>query len=670
MSPATSPYGDVGNIGIVATFGKDNPSRLGDSGPVSGNPRKRRTIHPLRDALLAGVCTFVVSAVGLAILYQRAHDAQVDAVRIELLQLARATAAQIDGDLLKTLVSPAQEGSPEHLKLLAPLARMHRATHDIYYVYTGVYREGRIYWVLDGAKLYRVPGNDLAPAPIMTLYGLRDAAYEAAYRDGKEYIDPGPRPNADGHSYLSAAAPIRDSHGALVGMFGLDMVLDKLEVRIASMRKVLYLALSVVTLLSIGAGAVAHQLRRFAAAVVTKMRMARAEAEQNAAAAEAANRAKATFLAMMSHEIRTPMNGMLGVADLLRARSTDPEDRKLLDVLSASGESLLRIINDILDFSKIEAEKLELRPRPFRLAVLLDEIDGLLSTQARAKDIHFVIDADPALPLAVMGDAQRLSQVLLNLGNNALKFTDRGEVRLVVRNIQRAPVACIEFCVHDTGIGIGAESLSRLFTPFGQVADGRPHRGDGTGLGLVISQKLVRLMGGEITVTSELGKGSTFRFAVELPVAEMPRLAPSTAPTTHVEALSFLVAEDNPVNQLVIESMLRQLGHAVTVVPNGREALTALARDHFDLVLMDCNMPDLDGLEATRQLRAGACGVRDANVTVIALTANAMDGDREACLAAGMNDFLSKPVSIQSLREAIERARPPVTRLPELRAAS
>ncbi len=395
--------------------------------------KRRRQIHPLRDALLAGICTFIVSAVGLAILYLKAYDAQVAGVRLELLQLARATAAQIDGDLLKTLVSPDQDGSPEHLRALEPIVRMHRATHDIYYTYTGVYREGRIYWVLDGAKVYRVPGNDLAPDPIMTLYKVRDADYEAAFRDGVEYIDPEPRPYADGHKYLSAAAPIRDTGGKLVGMFGLDMVTDKLDERVAAIRRMLYLALAVVTLLSIGAGAVAHQLRKFAAALVEKMRKARAEAELNAANAEAANRAKATFLAMMSHEIRTPMNGMLGVADLLRNMSPDAAQKRLLDILSNSGESLLRIINDILDFSKIEAEKLELRPKPFEVRGLLEELTALLSTQASGKQISFVLDADPQLPAAVVGDRQRLSQVLLNLGNNAVKFTDHGEVRLIVR---------------------------------------------------------------------------------------------------------------------------------------------------------------------------------------------------------------------------------------------
>jgi signal transduction histidine kinase/ActR/RegA family two-component response regulator len=633
-------------------------------------PRQRRKIHPLRDALLAGVLTFVVSAVGLAILYLKAHEAEVDAVRIELLQLARATAAQIDGDLHETLVSPEQQGSPEHLALLEPLARMHRATHDIYYVYTGVYRDGRIYWVLDGANLYRVPGNDLAAAPIMTLYELRDAAYEAAYRDGKEYADPAPRPNADGHSYLSAAAPIHNSQGRVVGMFGLDMVLDKFEKRIASLRQVLLVALGVVTLLSVGAGAVAHQLRRFAAAVVAKMRKARADAEQHAAAAEAANRAKASFLAMMSHEIRTPMNGVLGVAELLRGKLADPEQQKLLDILTGSGESLLRIINDILDFSKIEAEKLELQPRPFLLAGLLAEIEGLLMTQARAKDIDFVIDAESGLPEAVTGDRQRLSQVLLNLGNNAVKFTDRGEVRLVVRRIgpeQGTPH--VEFSVHDTGIGISSESLQRLFTPFGQVDDGGARRDGGTGLGLVISQKLVKLMGGQITVTSEPRRGSVFRFAIDLPPGEVPDSGAAPAPAARGDSLSVLVAEDNAVNQTIIEAMLKQLGHRALLVANGRQALEALARERFDLVLMDCNMPELDGLEATRQLRAGAAGPHAAHVTVIALTANAMGGDREACLAAGMNDFLAKPVSIHLLREAIERARPH-DEPRELRAAS
>ncbi len=623
---------------------------------MSKGTERGRKIHPLRDALLAGVCTFVISAVGLAIVYLRARDAQFDAVRTEMLQMARTMAAEVDGDLHKTLVSPAQQGSPEHLKLLEPLVRMHRAARDVWFVYTGVYRDGRIYWVLDTANGYRIPGNNAAPDPIMKLYENRDAPYERAFRDGLEFADPEARLD-DGHYYLSAAVPVRDSAGNAVAMLGIDMVLDGLDARMAAIRRVLYVALAVVFLLSVAAGAVAHRMRRFASAAVQKLMKARAHAEDNAAKAEAASRAKAAFLAMMSHEIRTPMNGMLGVADLLRNMSPDPSQKKLLDILAGSGDSLLRIINDILDFSKIEAERLELRPRPFELSGLLDELETLLNSQARGKQVTFVIETDPELPPALNGDRQRLSQVLLNLGTNAVKFTDRGEVRLVVRQLSAADgKASLQFTMRDTGIGMSADAMSRLFLPFTQLAESRRHHGGGTGLGLVISQKLVNLMGGEISVSSEPGKGSAFSFTIELPVADLVS-ATGTTQILRLEGISILVAEDNAVNQTIIEAMLRQLGHSITVVRNGREALNALAQDHFDLVLMDCNMPVLDGLEATRMLRAGAAGVRDTSIPVIALTANAMDGDREQCLAAGMNDFLAKPVSIASLRLAIERAR-------------
>jgi CheY-like chemotaxis protein len=209
--------------------------------------------------------------------------------------------------------------------------------------------------------------------------------------------------------------------------------------------------------------------------------------------------------------------------------------------------------------------------------------------------------------------------------------------------------------VNDTGIGISAEAMSRLFLPFTQLAEARRHQGGGTGLGLVIAQKLVNLMGGKIELASEPGKGSSFWFSVELPVAQSIS-ATGTTPVLRLEGMSILVAEDNAVNKTIIEAMLRQLGHGITMASNGREALEALARDHFDLVLMDCNMPEIDGLEATRRLRAGA-GVRDPNVPVIALTANAMNDDREQCLAAGMDDFLAKPVSVAALRQAIERIR-------------
>jgi len=620
-------------------------------GPVI--PAKRK-VSPLRDALYAALITFSTSLVGLSIIYFQAREAQMSSVRTELLNLALTTAAQVDGDLHQTLVSPSQAGSPEHLRALAPLVRMHRAAKDVIYVYTCVQRDGRLNWVLDTSYQYRVPGDGTPskPFPFMMDYRIKDPELMRALNEHVALANTMPV-RAEHHSYLSAFAPVYDSKGEFVAILGVDMVLDALDARMASLKRASAVALFVVLALSAVAGFVALRIRKFSAAIVNKLRAARAHAEQNAAAAESASRAKAVFLAMMSHEIRTPMNGMLGVADLLRTMSPNAEQKKLLDILGSSGESLLRIIDDILDFSKIEAERLELRPRPFAIRGLLDELDMLLNAQARTRQVAFVIDADDKLPAAVDGDRQRLSQILLNLGTNAVKFTDRGEVRLVVRLLDESDgKARVEFTMRDTGIGMSAEALTRLFTPFTQVADSR-HRG-GTGLGLVITQKLVTLMGGEIRVTSVPGKGSSFVFSLELPVAE----AAVTAATTQIrriESLSILVAEDNAVNQTIIEAMLRQLGHRIRMVGTGRAALEALALEPFDLVLMDCNMPEMDGLEATQQLRAGKAGARSSHLPVIALTANAMDGDRERCLAAGMNDFLAKPVTIAALRAAIDR---------------
>ena len=621
--------------------------------PQAVTPTKR-AVHPLRDALIAALVTFATSAVGLVILYLSARDAQLQAVRGELLQLARAMASQVDGDLHATLVSPAQDGSPEHLRALAPLARMHAATEDVVDVYTGIIRDGRVYWILDSN--YGKPASDEnEPAdPIMSEYLGDDLELREALTRKIAIANAQPV-NETLHTYLSAFAPFYDSAGKFAGVLGVDMILDALDERMASIGHVFLMALAAVLALSLGAGTVALRMRMGAARAVKKLRVARAQAEASAAAAEAATQAKADFLAMMSHEIRTPMNGMLGVADLLRSMSPEPKQKKLIDILTASGHALLRIINDILDFSKMEAEKLELRPKPFALAGLLDELQHLLSAHARAKQVRLAVDADANLPVGVNGDRQRLSQVLLNLGSNAVKFTDGGEVRLIVRVLQVVNgKARLEFSVRDTGIGMDAESMGRLFTPFTQLAESSRHRGGGTGLGLVIAQKLVNMMGGRIRVQSEKGRGSVFTFAIEMPPAE---LASSTTTTMalRLDSLSVLVAEDNTVNQTIIDAMLRQLGHRVTIATNGKEALAALADQDFDLVLMDYNMPEMDGLEATRRLRSS--GGRNQRITVIALTANAMDGDRDTCIAAGMDDFLPKPVTIAALRKAIDDAR-------------
>ena len=621
---------------------------------MSGSEKARKgKVHPLRDALQAACITFAVSAIGIAIVYFRAYQSQLTAARSELLQIARTAAAQVDGDLHERVVADPRDGTPDHLKALAPLVRVQAATRDVYDIYTGIQRDGHTWWILDSRRGLAAKAAADADPP-MTEYKTPDPETDEVFAKHRELSTNAPR-RVDGHTYLSAMAPFFDSRGKFAGVVGVDMVLDGLEARMADIRGAVYVALAAVLTMSIGAGWVALRIRRFTAELVSKLRLARAEAERHARAADAAAKAKANFLAMMSHEIRTPMNGLLGVADLLRGMTADPEQRKLLAILSASGNSLLRIINDILDFSKIEASRLELHPQPFSLRSLLEEIEQLLEPEARAKDLSLIIHTDVMLPKGFNGDRERLSQVLLNLGTNAVKFTDAGEVRIDVRLLGLGEKARLEFSVRDTGIGIGEEAQAHLFSPFTQVAEARRHR-TGTGLGLVISQRLVKLMGGTIRVRSTPGHGSTFEFVIELPVADVETVRQPKALGSS-DTLKVLVAEDNAINQTIITAMLVKLGHAAHVVPNGRAALEELARESYDLVLMDCNMPVMDGLEATRTLRRAEFGVRDPGVLVVALTANALVGDRETCLDAGMDDFLAKPVTLEALSEMIERVR-------------
>ena len=610
--------------------------------------------HSLIVGIAAALVVFGTAAVSGGALYLRARDALNEEVRSDLRRTAVVAAASIDVSLHQKLTDPAQEDGPEYQQAIIPLRNIRRASTSIKYIYTVILKEDSVYYVLDPTPKGDADKDGKEDhSNVMDRVDNANAILRGVLSGGPAVAESEPVVDEWGIT-MSGYAPFHDDLGNTVGVVGVDIDLVTFDERMAGMRYAMGMGALLALICSMLVGVVVTRttssLRRARLAADENAKVLKAERQE----AERANRAKDEFLAVMTHEIRTPLNAVIGLADLLIAGEMIGDQRRHLSTIRASGEHLLSMINDILDHSKIDAGHMTLEEAPFSLRESAEEVISLMRESAHVKGLFLELSIEGPVSERVTGDAMRLRQVMINLISNAVKFTATGGVTLKLH--ASTPGGTTTISVIDTGVGIDEFIRNKLFRPFTQGDSSISRRFGGTGLGLSISQRLVKLMGGNITVESAPGRGSAFAFTLALPATTTPTTKViRSLPNAQLPIISgrVLVVDDREVNRQVAMAMVRRLGVEVEEVADGRNALARIALGGIDLVLMDCQMPDQDGLATTALLRLGESP--GTHLPVVALSAAVLPADRERCRQVGMDGFLSKPIRLDLLAEELSR---------------